>query len=93
MDAQNVFLRIVAQRSWRRFTVRAVQARLLRLGCSLLHLLDEDLESTRLIQEVDLDIWGQAGSFKGEGEIALEILRELVLSSDGFGAGIEQNER
>ena len=88
-----MFLRIVAQRSWRRFAVGAVQARLLWLGCPLLHLLDEDLESTRLIQEVDLDIWGQAGSFKGEGEIALEILRELVLSSDGFGAGIEQNER
>jgi len=66
MDAQNVFLRIVAQRSWRRFAIRAVQARLLRLGCSLLHLLDEDFESTRLVQEVDFDIWGQAGSFKGE---------------------------
>jgi len=67
MDAQNAFLRIVAQRSWRRFTVRAVQARLLRLGSSILHLLDEDFETTRLVQEVDLHIWGQAGSFKGEG--------------------------
>jgi len=51
------------------------------------------MRTSRLVQEVDLDIWGQAGSFKGEGEIALEILRELVLSSDGFWVGIEQNER
>jgi len=38
---------------------------------------------------VDLDFWWQVGGFKGEGEIALEILRELVLSSDSLGVGME----
>jgi len=35
---------------------------------------------------------GRQAASRERGEVALEILRELVLSSDGFGVGIEQNE-
>ena len=89
MDSQDVFFGIVAQRSWRCFTIWTVQARLLGLESLLLCILHEGLESTGLVQEVDLDFWGQAGGFKGESEITLEIHRELVLSSDSFRIGIE----
>jgi hypothetical protein len=89
MDSQDVFFGIVAQSPWRLFTVCPVQARLFGLEPFPLRFLDDGIESTVLIPEVEFDTLRQAGGFQGESEIAIEIIRELVLSGDRSGVGIE----